>query len=169
MRLLLLLLNKMKNNIKKLLGSFKRNGFKITINKILLKKFGVLFIKTQKKNKFIEKKFGNSIIDMQKSNRFQEQTNLITSLDISTRDLEKNVELLGDINNIVARIETINWLLPSFEHVLYGGIYTILRFAAYFQSKGIKNRIIIYNNAYFDVKNMKDSVAKHFPVLVNAE
>jgi len=59
---------------------------------------------------------------------------IIRQLDFSHSDLEKNYKLLSSNAGDSTEIKIINWLIPDFKHVLYGGIYTILRFANYFQA-----------------------------------
>jgi glycosyltransferase involved in cell wall biosynthesis len=72
-------------------------------------------------------------------------------------------------------VKSINWLIPPFEHA-YGGVVTILRFAARLQeAHGVDSRIVIYdypgadivNPAYpnLDLERMRSAIARHFPVL----
>lgn len=45
-------------------------------------------------------------------------------------------------------IKTINWYLPHFENAYFGGIYTILRFAAAFaRERGVVNTFVILGDA----------------------
>jgi O-antigen biosynthesis protein len=60
---------------------------------------------------------------------------------------------------------SVLWFVPYFDHVTYGGIYTIFRFIEYFANKGLKTTIVIFDNKYFDAKKMRQDVAQHFPGL----
>ena len=44
-------------------------------------------------------------------------------------------------------IKTANWFVPYFNHLAFGGIYTIFRFMSYFDTQGLSNRVIIYDHS----------------------
>ncbi len=94
----------------------------------------------------------------------------VEAMDYSTRDLEKNRELMskfGGMKNL--QIETVNWFVPYFEHI-YGGINTILRFAEYFQDKKeTKNRLSIYGNPFASTTEIEKKITKLFPKLSSQE
>lgn len=69
----------------------------------------------------------------------------------------------------IGKIETANWLVPYFDHLSFGGIYTIFRFIAYMQERGVQNRIIIYDNPSVNVQKMKEEIATQFPSLSSSE
>lgn len=119
--------------------------------------------------KFMLALFKKEVIDIQKNNKFKEQKDLISAIDVSYEDLQKNFSIINNESNIRAELKTINWFIPNFEHPLYGGIYTILRFAAYFQKNNLNNRIIIYDNPGVDVIKLKLAVIKEFPSLAKAD
>ena len=53
--------------------------------------------------------------------------------------------------------------------MLYGGLYTIFRFASYFQrTKNLCNRIVIYDNPNTDVAILKQKVVAEFPDLAQS-
>lgn len=64
---------------------------------------------------------------------------------------------------------SVLWFVPYFDHVTYGGIYTIFRFIEAFAIKGLKTTIVIFDNKYFDVAKMHKDVARHFPGLAGVE
>jgi O-antigen biosynthesis protein len=74
-------------------------------------------------------------------NLLEHKLRYVNSLDFSHEDLRLNQKVLGAQNREPLR--TLNWFIPNPTHILYGGIYTILRFAHYFQKNaGIQNRLI---------------------------
>ena len=42
------------------------------------------------------------------------------------------------------------WFVPYFDHVTFGGIYTIFRFIEEFANRGLKTTIVIFDNKYFE-------------------
>ncbi|MDD4351697.1 MAG: glycosyltransferase family 4 protein [Candidatus Gracilibacteria bacterium] len=97
--------------------------------------------------------------------KYQEIAGLIGALDLGQQDLEANFETLKKWEGKQFEIKTINWFVPRFEHALYGGIYTIFRFADYFRRQGILNRIVIYDNPFGSQQEIKTAIAKGFPEL----
>jgi glycosyltransferase involved in cell wall biosynthesis len=67
------------------------------------------------------------------------------------------------------RITTATWFVPYFDHLHYGGNYTIFRFMAGMAEQGVKPRIVIYDRPLFDHKAMKADIVRNFPVLKDAE
>jgi glycosyltransferase involved in cell wall biosynthesis len=64
-------------------------------------------------------------------------------------------------------IRSITWLLPEFSHAYYGGIYTLLRFAAYFAIHyKIQNRFAILGG--MDPGQAAAQIAAAFPALADA-
>jgi GT2 family glycosyltransferase len=103
--------------------------------------------------------------------RFEEQKNIISAIDVSPAELKRHFEVIDKWKKNPAEVKTINWLLPNYSHVLFGGIYTILRFAGYFQTKKeIQNRIVIFDNpSEENVKKKREEAAGEFPDLREAE
>ncbi|MFB3883109.1 MAG: glycosyltransferase family 4 protein [Armatimonadota bacterium] len=61
------------------------------------------------------------------------------------------------------RPDSMNWLLPHFEHILIGGVRTIASFADYYrQAKGVRSRLIIYN-PQTDAATYHERLALAFP------
>ncbi len=66
-------------------------------------------------------------------------------------------------------IETANWFVPNFDHIKFGGVYTIFRFIEKMSTEGVNNRIIIYDNPSFNVEKLKKQIAENFPQLKKYE
>jgi hypothetical protein len=86
---------------------------------------------------------------------------------ITTKDLEASKKTTDAPKP--KEIKTANWFIPYFTHAAYGGAYTMLRFVDYFQSQGVKNRVIIYDRDPKDEKIMRDKMSKTFPRLNECE
>jgi glycosyltransferase involved in cell wall biosynthesis len=67
-------------------------------------------------------------------------------------------------------IESIQWFLPWFHTPLFGGIYTILRFADHFaRVHGVENRFCVYDaKSHDDWKMIARKVGEVFPSLADA-
>ncbi len=86
----------------------------------------------------------------------------ITESDIETSEkIVKNTEL--------DKIKTANWFVPNFDHLSFGGIFTIFRFIEKFSKEGVENRIIIYDKPSFDVAKLERQIGEKFPSLENYE
>lgn len=66
-------------------------------------------------------------------------------------------------------ITSATWFVPYFDHLHYGGNYTIFRMMNGMAEKGIKPRIVIYDRSLFDHAAMKAEITKNFPALAEAE
>lgn len=62
---------------------------------------------------------------------------------------------------------TANWFVPNFDHLKFGGIFTIFRFIEKLSIEGVENRIIIYDNPSFDVSKLHNQITENFPRLKN--
>jgi glycosyltransferase involved in cell wall biosynthesis len=62
---------------------------------------------------------------------------------------------------------TANWYLPPFESPYYGGVMTILRFAAHMREQGVRQRILLCGHA--DTKKVGGQIVEAFPALADAE
>ncbi|MEI7918244.1 MAG: glycosyltransferase [Candidatus Saccharibacteria bacterium] len=79
----------------------------------------------------------------------------ITSLDVKKSNDAVSVPM-------TRKIKTANWFVPNFDHIKFGGIYTIFRFIEKLSIEGIENRIIIYDNPSFDVDKLKEQISDNF-------
>lgn len=96
--------------------------------------------------------------------------NLIEALDFSCDDLEHNRRIMSDFEKKRPEIKSINWFIPYFLHAYYGGIYTIFRFANFFAAeKGIKTRLVLYDNPYITEEEIKNKIKEKFPKLAEEE
>jgi glycosyltransferase involved in cell wall biosynthesis len=99
-----------------------------------------------------------------------EALNLIAALDFSIEDLEENRKLMSEFEKKKPGIKSINWFIPYFLHAYYGGIYTIFRFADYFaEKKGLKTRLVLYDNPYVAEEDIRSKVRETFPGLAKEE
>ena len=67
-------------------------------------------------------------------------------------------------------LQSLIWFLPPFQHAYYGGVHTILRFAAYFkENKGIDSRFVIVRPAsQSQPDHVATAIGEAFPVLRDA-
>jgi len=86
---------------------------------------------------------------------------------IDSKDIQKSKEATSGPKP--DKIKTANWFVPYFDHLAFGGIYTIFRFINHFASKGVHNRIIIYDRPDLDKKKTLADIKKAFPNMDNAE
>jgi glycosyltransferase involved in cell wall biosynthesis len=99
-----------------------------------------------------------------------EALNLIDALDFSIDELNRNRQLMAEFEKKRPDVKSINWFIPYFLHVYYGGIYTIFRFANYFtEKKGLRNRLVLYDNPYIAEAELREKIRETFPVLAEEE
>ncbi|HEX5797950.1 MAG TPA: glycosyltransferase family 4 protein [Candidatus Saccharimonadales bacterium] len=67
----------------------------------------------------------------------------------------------------MGKIITANWFIPKFEHISFGGLYTIFRFIEKLGKEGVTNRIIIYGDKEIDEKWLNSQITQNFPDLKN--
>lgn len=86
--------------------------------------------------------------------------------DINEEDIKKS-----DSNKKMAlgEVRSINWFIPNFDHLAFGGISTIFRFVEKFSYEGAHSRIIIYDNPSFDVEKLRNQLGQRFPLLKDYE
>lgn len=65
------------------------------------------------------------------------------------------------------RTWAVNWYMWPFESAYYGGVMTILRFAAHMRQQGVRQRVLICGGA--DVREVNARIAEVFPVLADTE
>ncbi len=85
---------------------------------------------------------------------------------INSEDIKKSKEVT---RRKLGKIKTANWFVPNFDHINFGGIFTIFRFIEKLSIEGVNNRIIIYDYPGFDVDRLKDDIAERFPRLRDYE
>lgn len=57
------------------------------------------------------------------------------------------------------------WFVPYFDHIAFGGIYTIFRFMEHLAKNGIATTVVIYDNNNLNVATTKAEIVSHFPGL----
>lgn len=100
-----------------------------------------------------------------KGEEFNFLSNKIFQIDSS--DIKKSIELT-EVNK-PNEIQTANWFVPYFDHLAFGGIYTIFRFINYFGQQGVKNRVIIYDKPDIDLDKIQSDISNSFPDMKNFE
>ncbi len=94
---------------------------------------------------------------------------LVRWLDFTPEDLCRSQEVMtthaGKLD-----IKSINWYLPHFEHAYYGGVLTILRFAAKWASDyGVRNTFVIIGDPSSpDSASYLRRISEAFPSLASA-
>jgi O-antigen biosynthesis protein len=90
--------------------------------------------------------------------------------DASDAELADNVALIdGYRRGGPLEIRTVQWFLPFFHHVYYGGTHTLLRFADHFaRVHGVENRFHCYDAVPGDAPWMARKVADAFPALAGS-
>lgn len=90
-------------------------------------------------------------------------------LDFDSNDLEMSIGLMNSHRGPIS-IGTINWFIPDFDNVFWGGIHTIFRFAAYFKrAKGVANRMIVFGLGRSSPHEVRAKISRAFPELSNEE
>lgn len=94
-------------------------------------------------------------------------SNLVQWFDFSSGDLEANSRLL-EAHQGPLDIKRVVWFIPEFDNAFWGGIHTILRFAAYMTAKhGVENCFVLFGN--LSGEKIKASMVEAFPDLKDAE
>lgn len=86
---------------------------------------------------------------------------------ITSEDIERSKKATA--GKLPKKIKTANWFVPNFNHLKFGGIYTIFRFIEKMSIEGVTNRIIIYDKPSFDVEKLDREIKENFPNLKNYE
>lgn len=87
--------------------------------------------------------------------------------EITSKDLQLSKEVQQQTKP--EKINSATWFVPYFDHLSFGGIYTIFRFINYFAEQGVANHIVIYDNPKVNVVAMKTEIEKAFPNLAGAK
>jgi O-antigen biosynthesis protein len=104
--------------------------------------------------------------DLRLSRSISEKLSLVEALDFDDDDLAANRAQLEAARLLKTPIRSINWYLPNFHYAFYGGVFTILRFAAgLLESYGVQSNLIIYDTPSVSAAEMKKRVTDAFPGL----
>lgn len=88
---------------------------------------------------------------------------LASNLDFSVSDLEASQKALQSFRDH-SPVQSITWFLPDFYNPFYGGVHTILRFAAHLEAtKGVCNQFVIVGS--MSEKQIARLIAQAFPDL----
>jgi glycosyltransferase involved in cell wall biosynthesis len=86
---------------------------------------------------------------------------------ITAEDIEASKKVQRQIKP--EKIESATWFVPYFNHLSFGGIYTIFRFMSGFAERGVATRIVIYDSPGTDRAAMHKEIVATFPALKDAE
>jgi glycosyltransferase involved in cell wall biosynthesis len=142
---------------KKTINTYRNQGMKVVVSKSLrfsyAKTIDVLYRKRER-NAYRE---------------LWEEYGFISNpiFQITSKDIEKSKQATSAV--VKKPITSANWFVPNFDHLSFGGIYTIFRFIEKFAKEGVHNRIIIYDKPSFDVQKLKQEIAERFPSLTDYE
>jgi O-antigen biosynthesis protein len=89
--------------------------------------------------------------------------------DFTPAELQRSRALMAAYQGPLA-IRTIDWYLPGFDHVYYGGVHTVLRFAASFARRhAVRNTFVILGTPTRQVtQTYADRIGAAFPTLARA-
>ena len=103
------------------------------------------------------------------SNELAEEYGFVTNriFRVTEADIKQSSQTTK--NAKLDKINTANWFIPNFNHISFGGIFTLFRFIEKFSFEGVKNRIIIYDNPSFNVSELEEQIRVKFPNLKSYE
>jgi glycosyltransferase involved in cell wall biosynthesis len=89
------------------------------------------------------------------------------AFDVTDAVLAENKQLIDRYRHSEPfEIRTVQWFLPFFHHVYFGGVHTLLRFADHFaREHGVENRFHCYDVGPDAVRVLAAKVADAFPAL----
>ena len=83
---------------------------------------------------------------------------------------EKDVKLSKEAScRPMKSVRSVLWFVPYFDHITYGGIYTIFRFIEHIAKQGVTTTVVVYDNKYLNVDKTKAEITSHFPGLENVQ
>jgi O-antigen biosynthesis protein len=86
--------------------------------------------------------------------------------DPDQRILRANQDVVRRFDQRPSEVRTATWFVPYFEHVYFGGIYTILRFMSWMKSaRGVENRVVMYDNSALKDEVVRSAITSAFPDL----
>ena len=92
--------------------------------------------------------------------------NYISAIDLNSTDIEQHLLIVN--GGRTPKPQIITWFIPCFEYILYGGIYTIFRFACFFQKNGMMNNFVIYDASPAVFEDLRGQIIGRFPELTDS-
>ena len=90
------------------------------------------------------------------------------NLDAAT--LHANREVVDAFSDRGSDIRTATWFVPYFNHVLFGGISTILRFMNYLTVRhGVEHRIVFFDGITMTDESVRTEISSEFPALAGVD
>ena len=84
--------------------------------------------------------------------------------------LQANHDVVGRFDERPHHVKTATWFVPTFNHVYYGGIHTILRFVNFMKvERGVTNRLVIYDHPDLADEVVRHAIVRVFPDLADID
>lgn len=145
----------MKKYIDKAKNIYKNQGSKVLAQK------GARFVRTK-----VLEVFGPNLLHRGYRDLLEEYSFVSNKIfQINSSDIEASNKAIS--RKLPAKIKTANWFVPNFDHIKFGGIYTIFRFIEKMSIEGVTNRIIIYDKPSFDLSKLNQQIEENFSGLKN--
>ena len=81
-------------------------------------------------------------------------------------DMRANERIISRFNERPSSLRSATWFVPNFEHVLFGGISTILRCMSWMaQEHAVAHRLVLFDNASVTDSYVRSMIVKEFPAL----
>jgi O-antigen biosynthesis protein len=91
---------------------------------------------------------------------------LVTAFDFTRAQLEDSRQICRSA--ATGKLNRVTWFLPEFSHAFYGGIHTILRFAAHFREQhGVQSAFVIGGQAH--PLSLLQRIGAAFPSLADSD
>ncbi|NTU72758.1 glycosyltransferase family 4 protein [Candidatus Roizmanbacteria bacterium] len=139
--------------IRKAVGIYRNQGAKV-----LIKKASKYF---KYKSNFL---YGNVFV--KKNHNLTQEYNFVSNpiFQITESDIKSSHNATS--RQLPKKIKTANWFVPNFDHIKFGGVFTIFRFIEKLSIEGVENRIIIYDNPSFNSEKLREEIGENFSKLV---
>ena len=86
--------------------------------------------------------------------------------DLTSKELAANRAVIDAFDQRPQEVHTATWFLTYFEHVLFGGIYTILRLMAFMTARhGVQHRLVVFDRQDAQDEDLRVPISEAFPIL----
>lgn len=82
---------------------------------------------------------------------------------ITQEDIDKSIKTTSAKKP--KNIKSATWFVPYFDHLSFGGIFTIFRFIEHLDKMGVANNVLIYDRPTLDVPAIENEVKDRFPYM----